>query len=135
VEPRPFPIAAPPQPKPGDQRVRSFPQFAFRTDMYPRTLVGVQDVPVRLVLDGGCLKLEFAQGKGITALWQAHDALDLSDPARVSVLDRFSGTRIAAGEDIVLMGLQPGEDRVPDDPVGTEGCPGPYHVVRGYVPR
>lgn len=135
VEPRPFPIAAPPPPAPGDKRIRSFPQLGFRTDMYPRTLVGVQNVPVRLVLDGGCLKLEFAQGKRITALWQAHDALDLSDPAKVSVLDRFSGSRIAADEDIVLMGLQPGEDRVPDDLVGTEGCPGPYHVVRGYMPR
>lgn len=134
IEPKPLPIPAPPPPKAGDTRVKSFPQFAFRTDMYPRTLVGVPDVPATLRLVGGCLEIETGKDRH-TALWQASDALDLSDPARVAVLSRLSGVRIAAGEDIVLMGLQPGEERIPKEIVGTEGCPGPYRVVRGFLPR
>jgi hypothetical protein len=134
VEPRPLPIPAPPPPRAGDTRVRSFPQLAFRTDMDMRTLVGVPDVPATLRLVDGCLKLDTGS-ETRTALWQASDALDLSDPARVSVLDRLSGIRISAGEEIVLMGLQPGEERVPDRIVGAEGCPGPYRVVRGFQPR
>lgn len=134
VEPRPLPIAAPPPPASGDGRVKSFPQFAFRTDMFMRTLVGVPDLPATLRLEGGCLVVDTGKERQ-TALWQASDALDLSDPARVTVLDRLSGTRIAAGEQIVLMGLQPGEEQVPKEIVGTAGCPGPYRVVRGYLPR
>jgi hypothetical protein len=102
--------------------------------MYMRTLVGVPDVPATLRLVGGCLVLETEKDTR-TALWQASDALDLSDPARVTVLDRLSGRRVAAGDAIVLMGLQPGEEQVPKEIVGTEGCPGPYRVVRGFVPR
>lgn len=134
TEPRPLPISAPPPPAPGAVRVTSFPQFAFRTDGYPRTLVGVPDVPTTLRLRNGCLVLEIA-GETRTALWQASDALDLSDPARVSVLNRLSGTRVTAGDDIVLRGLQPGEERVPDHVVGTEECPGPYRVVNGFLSR
>lgn len=133
VEPAPLPIAPPPA-APGDGRVKSFPQFAFRTDMYPRTLVGVPDVPATLRLVGGCLMIETGK-ETRTALWQASDALDLSDPRKVTVLSRLSGIRVAAGEEIVLMGLQPGEERVPKEIVGTEGCPGPYRVVRGYMTR
>ncbi len=134
IEPRPLPIPAPPPPAPGDVRIKSFPQLAFRTDMYIRTLVGVPDVPATLRLVGGCLVLQ-TETDTRTALWQASDALDLSDPARVTVLDRLSGTRVAAGDDIVLSGLQPSEEQVPKDIVGTEGCPGPYRVVRGFGPR
>jgi hypothetical protein len=134
VEPRPLPVPAPPPPRAGDMRVRSFPQFPFRTDMDMRTLVGVPDVPATLRLVDGCLKIETG-GDARTALWQASDALDLSDPAKVSVVDRRSGIRISAGQDIVLMGLQPGEERVPERIVGGEGCPGPYRVVRGFQPR
>jgi hypothetical protein len=134
IEPRPLPIAAPPAPAPGDVRVRSFPQFAFRTDSDMRTLVGVPDVPTTLRLVEGCLVIGTGK-QARTALWQASDALDLSDPTRVVVLDRLSGVRVAAGEDIVLEGLQPGEERVPDRIVGTEGCPGPYQVVRGFLPK
>jgi hypothetical protein len=134
IEPNPFPIAPPPPPAAGDRRVKSFPQFARRTDMDARTMMGVPDVPAKLKLVDGCLKVETKEGTR-TAVWQASDALDLSHPARVTVLDRLTGTRVAAGEEIVLMGLQPGEDRVPDQIVGTAGCPGPYRVVRGYQPR
>ena len=134
IEPRPLPFPAPPAPAPGDTRVKSFPQFAFRTDMDMRTLVGVPDVPTTLRLVNGCLVIGTGS-EARTALWQASDALDLSDPDRVTVLDRSSGIRIAAGDDIVLAGLQPGEERVPDRIVGTEGCPGPYRVVRGFQPR
>lgn len=135
IEPNPLPIPAPPAPNAADKRVKSFPQLAKRTDMYPRTLVGVPDVPAKLKLVDGCLKLSTKDGTR-TALWQASDALDLSDPSRVTVLDRLTGTRVAAGEEIVLMGLQPSEEGVvPEDIVGTEGCPGPYRVVRGYLPR
>lgn len=135
TEPRPLPYPAPPPAKASDRRVRSFPQLAFRTDMYPSTLVGVPDVQARLALVDGCLKLLVTGEEPRTALWQASDALDLSDPARVSVLDRLSGIRVLAGTDIVLMGLQPGEVAPPKDLVGTEGCPGPYRVVRGFLPR
>lgn len=57
----------------------------------------------KLRLIGGCLKLETKDGIR-TALWQASDALDLSDPTRVAVLDRLTGTRVTAGEEIVLTG-------------------------------
>ena len=134
VEPRPLPFPAPPPARAGDTRVRAFPQFAHRTDMYPRTLVGVPDVPATLRLVDGCLVLDLG-GETRTALWQASDALDLSDPSRVTVLDRLSGRRVAAGEDIVLEGLQPNEEQVPKDIAGAEGCPGPYRVVRGFLPR
>ncbi|HZF44666.1 MAG TPA: hypothetical protein VEZ48_14810 [Sphingomonadaceae bacterium] len=134
IEPKPLPIAAPPAPPAGDMRVKSFPRLAYRTDMYMRTLVGVPDVPAALRLVGGCLVL--ATGTDTrTALWQASDALDLSDPARVIVVYRLSGTRVAAGDAIVLSGLQPSEEQVPKDLVGTDGCPGPYRVVRGFGPR
>ncbi|MBL4895602.1 MAG: hypothetical protein JKY75_01885 [Erythrobacter sp.] len=53
-EPDPFPIAAPPVPS-GDARIRGFPQFAYRTDGMPSTLVRVPDVPARLELRDGCL--------------------------------------------------------------------------------
>lgn len=135
VEARPLPISAPTLPAAGDTRVKSFPQFAFRTDMYPSTLVGVPDVPARLALEDGCLML-YPEGEDPRmALWQASDALDLSDPARVSVFDRLSGSRVDADSDIVLMGLQPGEVNPPKELVSTEACPGPYRVVRGFVPR
>ena len=134
VEPRPLPIPTPPPPRAGDTRVRSFPQLPFRTDMDMRTLVGVPDVPATLRLVDGCLKLD-TDGETRTALWQASDALDLSDPTKVSVVDRLSGIRIFAGDEIVLLGLQPGEGRVPEQIVGAEGCPGPYRVVRGFQPR
>lgn len=135
VEARPLPISAPPAPAAGDARVKSFPQFAFRTDMYPSTLVGVPDVPARLALEDGCLTLYPKGEEPRMALWQASDALDLSDPTRVSVLDRLSGARVFANTDIVLMGLQPGEVNPPKELVGTEACPGPYRVVRGFLPR
>jgi hypothetical protein len=134
IEPRPLPIAAPPPAAPGDKRVRSFPQFAFRTDMYPRTLAGVADVPATLRLVDGCLIIDTGKEQR-TALWQASDALDLSEPRKVAVVDRLSGARIAAGEEIVLMGLQPGEERIPKEMAGAEGCPGPYRVVSGFMPR
>ncbi|HEU0133756.1 MAG TPA: hypothetical protein VFR28_02955, partial [Allosphingosinicella sp.] len=134
IEPRPFAFPAPPAPAPGDRRVRAFPQFAFRTDSDMRTLVGVPDVPTELRLVDGCLVVGTGQDAR-TALWQASDALDLSDPKRVVVVDRLSGIRIAAGEEIVLEGLQPGEERVPERIVGREGCPGPYRVVRGFLPK
>ena len=134
TEPRPLPIAAPPPPAPGDKRVKSFPQLAFRTDIYLRTLVGVPDVPATLRLVNGCLVLQ-TETDTRSALWQASDALDLSDPVRVSVVNRLSGARVAAGDDIVLEGLQPGEEQVPKDIVGTEGCPGPFRIVRGFMPR
>jgi len=134
IEPKPLPIAAPPRPTPNDKRVKSFPQFAFRTDMYMRTQVGVPDVPATLRLVGGCLAIDTGKERR-TALWQASDALDLSDPRTVAVLDRLSGVRIAAGEGIVLMGLQPGEEQVPREIAGGEGCPGPYWVIRGFTPR
>ncbi|PZT90740.1 MAG: hypothetical protein DI637_03140 [Citromicrobium sp.] len=135
VEARPLPIAAPPPPAAGDTRVKSFPQFAFRTDMYPSTLVGVPDVPARLALEDGCLMLYPEGEEPRMALWQASDALDLSDPARVSVLNRLGGARVFANTDIVLMGLQPGEVNPPAELVGTDACPGPYRVVRGFLPR
>lgn len=134
VEPRPLPVPAPPRPGPSDARVKSFPQFAFRTDMYPSTLVGVPDVPATLRLVDGCLVLQ-TDTDTRTAMWQASDALDLSDPSRVTVLNRLSGVRVAAGDAIVLSGLQPGEEKVPKDVVGTEACPGPYRVVQGFQPR
>ncbi|WP_128082218.1 hypothetical protein [Sphingomonas sp. Ant20] len=133
-EPDPFPVSAPPVP-PGDTRVKSFPQFAMRTDGMPRTLVGVPDVPARLELREGCLWLVPENEEPKIALWQQGDALDLTDPNRVAVLNRFSGARVFADTDVVLMGLQPGEERTPDRLVGTQACPGPYRVVRGIVPR
>ena len=135
TEPQPLPHSAPPPAKASDKRVRNFPQLAFRTDMFLSTLVGVPDVPARLVLVDGCFKLLVKGEEPLTALWQASDALDLSDPARVSVIDRLSGTRVFADTDIVLMGLQPGEVAPPKDLVGAAGCPGPYRVVRRFLPR
>ena len=133
-EPDPFPVPAPPIP-PGDSRVKSFPQFAFRTDGSPRTLVGVPDVPARLELRDGCLWVHPEGEEPKIAIWEQSEALDLTDPARVAVMNRFSGAKVYANSDVVLMGLQPGEVRPPTDTVGTDGCPGPYRVVRGIVPR
>lgn len=133
-EPVPLPFAAPPPPAPGDTRVRAFPQLAFRTDMYIRTVAGVQDLPATLLLQDGCLVLEM-DGVTRTALWQASDALDLSDPARVAVVNRLDGVRVAEGDNIVLMGLQPGEEQVPRELVDTSGCGGPYQQVRGFLPH
>lgn len=133
-EPDPFPIAAPPFP-PDDVRVRGFPQFAYRTDGMARTLVGVPDVPARLELRDGCLwLLPEGEEPGI-AVWEQSMALDLTDPEKVTVMNRFSGSRVFADTDVVLMGLQPGEVAPPKDIVGAESCPGPYRVVRGIVPR
>lgn len=133
-EPDPFPVAAPPVP-PDDTRVRSFPQFAFRTDGMMRTLVGVPDVPARLELRDGCLWLEPEGEEPKIAIWEQSEALDLTDPKRVAVMNRFTGAKVYAGSDVVLMGLQPGEVTPPTDTVGTDGCPGPYRVVRGIMPR
>ncbi len=133
-EPDPFPIAAPPVP-PDDVRVRGFPQFAYRTDGMARTLVGVPDVPARLELRDGCLwLLPEGEEPGI-AVWEQSVALDLTDPEKVTVMNRFSGSRVFADTDVVLMGLQPGEVAPPKYIVGAESCPGPYRVVRGIVPR
>lgn len=133
-EPDPFPIAAPPVP-PDGVRVRGFPQFAYRTDGMARTLVGVPDVPARLELRDGCLwLLPEGEEPGI-AVWEQSMALDLTDPEKVTVMNRFSGSRVFADTDVVLMGLQPGEVAPPKDIVGAESCPGPYRVVRGIVPR
>jgi len=132
-EPAPFPIAAPPVPV-GDTRVRGFPQFARRTDGGIRTLVGVPDVPARLELRGGCLWLHPEGEEPKIAIWERHEALDLTDPARVAVMNRFSGEKVFAGTQVVLAGLQPNEVDPPTDIVGNEGCPGPYRVVRGVEP-
>lgn len=133
-EPDPFPIAAPPVP-PDDVRVRGFPQFAYRTDGMARTLVGVPDVPARLELRDGCLwLLPEGEEPGI-AVWEQSMELDLTDPEKVTVMNRFSGSRVFADTDVVLMGLQPGEVAPPKDIVGADSCPGPYRVVRGIVPR
>lgn len=133
-EPDPFPVPAPPIP-PGDTRVNSFPQFAFRTDGMPRTLAGVPDVPARLELRDGCLWLHPEGEESSIAIWEQSEALDLTDPSRVAVMNRFSGAKVYANSDVVLMGLQPGEVTPPTDTVGTDGCPGPYRVVRGIVSR
>jgi len=133
-EPDPFPVPAPPVP-PGDARVKSFPQFAFRTDGMARTLVGVPDVPARLELRDGCLWLDPEGEEPKIAIWEQSEALDLTDPKRVAVMNRFSGAKVYAGSDVVLMGLQPGEVTPPTNIVGGDGCPGPYRVVRGIMPR
>ena len=133
-EPAPFPLPAPPVP-PGDTRVKGFPQFANRTDGGIRTLVGVPDVPARLELRDGCLWLYPEGEEPKIAVWEQHEALDLNDPDRVAVMNRFSGAKVYADSDVVLMGLQPGEVAPPKNVVGNEGCPSPYRVVRGIVPR
>ena len=132
-EPPPFPLAAPPIP-PGDARVTSFPQFARRTDGGFRTLVGVPDVPARLELRDGCLWLYPEGEEPKIALWEQHEALDLTEADRVAVVNRFSGQRVFAGTRVVLSGLQPGEVEPPEDVIGDAGCPGPYRVVRGIQP-
>ena len=133
-EPAPFPLPAPPIPA-GDTRVKSFPQFANRTDGGISTLVGVPDVPARLALRDRCLWLYPEGEEPKIAVWEQHEALDLTDPDRVAVMNRFSGAKVYADSDVVLMGLQPGEVAPPTNIVGNEGCPGPYRVVRGIVPR
>ena len=133
-EPDPFPIAAPPVPS-GDARIRGFPQFAYRTDGMPSTLVRVPDVPARLELRDGCLWLAPEGEEPKIAVWEQSMALDLTNPDRVAVMNRFSGAMVYAGSDVVLMGLQPDEVAPPDNVVGAEGCPGPYRVVRGIVPH
>ena len=102
--------------------------------MYPRTLVGVPDMPATLRLVGGCLVVDTGKDTQ-TALWQTSDALDLSDAGKVFVVNRLSGVRIAAGENVVLSGLQPRETVVPKDIVGALGCPGPYRMIRGFTRR
>ncbi|MBS7670932.1 hypothetical protein [Croceicoccus gelatinilyticus] len=133
-EPAPFPLPAPPIPA-GDTRVKSFPQFANRTDGGISTLVGVPDVPARLALRDRCLWLYPEGEEPKIAVWEQHEALDLTDPDRVAVMNRFSGAKVYADSDVVLMGLQPSEVEPPKNIVGNEGCPGPYRVVRGIVPR
>ena len=133
-EPAPFPLPAPPVPA-GDTRVKGFPQFANRTDGGISTLVGVPDVPARLALRDGCLWLYPEGEEPKIAVWEQHEALDLTDPDRVAVMNRFSGAKVYADSDVVLMGLQPGEVAPPKNVVGNAGCPGPYRVVRGVVPR
>lgn len=133
-EPAPFPLPAPPIPA-GDTRVKSFPQFANRTDGGISTLVGVPDVPARLALRDRCLWLYPEGEEPKIAVWEQHEALDLTGPDRVAVMNRFSGAKVYADSDVVLMGLQPNEVEQPKNIVGNEGCPGPYRVVRGIVPR
>ena len=133
-EPDPFPLAEPPVP-PADSRIRGFPQFAYRTDGMPRTLVGVPDVPARLELRDGCLWLLPKGEEQKIAVWEQSMALDLTAPDKVAVMNRFSGAKVYADSDVVLMGLQPGEIAPPKDIVGAESCPGPYRVVRGIVSR
>lgn len=133
-EPDPFPIPAPPVP-PGDTRIKGFPQFAYRTDGMPRTLAGVPDVPARLTLRDGCLWLHPEGEEPKIAIWEKSQALDLTDPERVAVMNRFSGAKVFANSDVVLMGLQPGEEIPPAKANGADGCPGPYRVVRGITPR
>ncbi|MGB7374152.1 hypothetical protein [Pontixanthobacter sp.] len=133
-EPDPFPVAAPPVPA-GDMRVRSFPQFPNRTGGGMRTLVGVPDVPAKLELRDGCLWLLPEGEEPKIGVWEQHEALDLTDPSRVAVVNLFSGAKVYADTNVVLMGLQPGEVAPPTNPVGKDGCAGPYRVVRGIVPR
>lgn len=136
-EPRPFPMPAPPPPRAGDDRVRAFPQLKHRTDMYMSTLVGVPPTPATLELRNGCLVLTTAADSRV-ALWGAEIALDLSDPAQVSIVNRLSGVRIRVGERVSLRGLQPGveEARNKAEKVGeSPACPGPYRVVDGFEPQ
>lgn len=133
-EPDPFPLPAPPNPA-GESRVSGFPQFGYRTDRAIRTLVGVPDVPARLALEDGCLVVYPEGEERRVALWEQHMALDLSDPERVAIMERFQGSRIYADSDVVLMGLQPGEDTFPRVILGAGECAGPYRVIRGIVPR
>lgn len=132
-EPPPFPITAPPKPT-GDIRVKSFPQFPNRTDGGISTLVGVEDVPARLELRDGCLWLYPEGEEPKIAVWERHEALDLTDPERVAVISLFSGARVYAGTRVVLSGLQPNEVTPPENVIGNGGCPGPYRVVRGIQP-
>jgi hypothetical protein len=136
-EPKPLPHPAPPPPRGGDTRVKAFPQVRYRTDMYPSTLVGVPNVPAQLELRAGCLVLTTAEGTR-TALWDAEHALDLSDPAKIVVVDRLSGARFAVGDRVSLEGLQPGihESRTQKaEKVGeAAACPGLYQVVDRMEP-
>ena len=133
-EPDPFPIAEPPRPA-GDTRITAFPRFSHRTDGMPRTLVGVPDVSARLYVENGCLWLHPDGEEPRIAVWERSMAIDLTDPARVAIISLFDGARIYADSDVVLMGLQPGEQNPPAQLTDTQGCPGPYRVVRGIVPR
>ena len=132
-EPPAFPLAPPPKPA-GDTRVTGFPQFPNRTDGGIRTLVGVPDVPARLELRDNCLWLYPEGEEPKIAVWERHMALDLTDPQRVAVTSLFSGAKVYADSRVVLTGLQPGEVTPPENVVGTEGCLGPYRVVRGIQP-
>lgn len=137
IEPNPFPVPAPPPPRAGDDRIKAFPQIGYRTDMFPSTLVGLPDVRATLRLLHGCLMLDTPQGSYV-ALWQQHNSLDLSDPSRVSIVNRFSGSRIAPGDELALTGIQPDGDalraaRQVSDIIGADpACEGPYWLVDGY---
>jgi len=136
-EPRPFPFPAPAPPPPGDGRVKAFPQLKHRTDMHMSTLVGVPPTSATLELRDGCLVLTTATDSRV-ALWGAEIALDLSDPAQTSVLDRLTGVRVRVGDRVSLRGLQPGveEARNRAEKVGeSPACPGPYRVVNGFEPQ
>jgi hypothetical protein len=136
-EPPPLPIPAPPAPRLGESRMKAFPQLKHRTDMYMSTLVGVPPTPATLELRNGCLVLTTATDSRV-ALWGAETAIDLSDPAQVSVIDRRSGARVRAGERVSLRGLQPGveEARNRAEKIGeSPACPGPYRVVDGFEPQ
>lgn len=135
-EPRPLPHPAPPPPRAGDTRVKAFPQLKHRTDMFPQTLVGVPDVAATLELRNGCLVF-VTDTDTRTALWGAEDAVDLSDPSQVTIVDRLSGKRITVGERVSLAGLQPSEPGARDKAakVGeSPACPGPYRHVGGFLP-
>lgn len=138
VEPDPFPISAPP-PAVNAERVKAYPQIGHRTDMYMSTLVGLPDIRATLTLRNGCLMLDTDQGSYV-GLWQQHNSLDLSDPNRITILNRFNGSRIAPGDELALTGIQPDgnairtADQVPDLVGTSPACPGPYWLVNGYQP-
>ena len=154
-----------PNPKIAPERLKAFPRFTQRTDLFARPAIGLPSVPARLELIDGCLtvttqpeplrwSVDPSGGKSqtFTAIWHATDAPDLTDPNRVGVFDRRSATTVWADRDVWLSGfpywrsgqvLQQGLGTTPesladlrDTAVDIEkGCGGPFLPVEGVNDR
>lgn len=123
--------------RPGDDapdRMRDHPSIAFPRQSPGREAVYEALLQGRLVLEGGCLRVETPEGASYLVLWPPRAELR-DGPARVA--DRETGAEVRMGEPIRLSGgevpLVPSVLRRLENPL-PEGCPGPYWLAGHLLP-
>ena len=137
-EPGPLKYAAPSLPSDWRSTVKAFPRQKFRDGGSEPDILRAGTV----VLEDSCLRIK-GERRNPVIVWPNEAALDLvSEPGKVRIVDRMSGTSIEVGKPIDLGGnsgeLREGAEIVDAEPAGTQAwrarddvaCTAPCRLAR-----